>query len=131
MRRQNMSDFPTRTTGRPVQTVFRLPGKQCDRLVDLLHSGHCAMSAATLTSKGQIVIPVEIRNRYGLTSGTQVEFIDEGGVIRLVVRRRVAASDPVAGYGLIKVARSQPEGRPRRLSEFDPASMLGKRSDAT
>ena len=61
------------------------------------------MPAATLTEKGQVVIPAEIRARHGLTPGTQVEFVDEGGTIRLLVRRRVAPSDPAAGYGLIKV----------------------------
>ena len=44
--------------------------------------------------------------------------------IRLLIRRRVAPSDPAAGYGLIKVQPSQ-AGRPaRRLSEFDPAGLL-------
>lgn len=80
------------------------------------------MPAATLTEKGQVVIPAEIRARHGLTPGTQVEFVDEGGTIRLLVRRRVAPSAPAAGYGLIKVKPSR--GRPRRLSEFDPAAML-------
>lgn len=81
------------------------------------------MSTATLTEKGQIVIPAEIRARYELTPGTQLEFVDEGGVIRLVVRRRVAPSDPQAGYGMIRIAR-----RPtRRLSEFDAASVLKSR----
>ena len=86
------------------------------------------MAAATLTEKGQIVIPAEIRTRYGLTPGTQVEFADEGGTIRLVIRRRVTPSDPEAGYGLIKIEPSG-AGRPkRRLSEFDPATLLtGKR----
>ena len=83
------------------------------------------MSVATLTEKGQIVIPAEIRSRYELTPGTQVEFVDEGGTIRLLVRRRIAASDPAAGYGLVKVKPSR--SRPRRLSEFDPAATL-KRS---
>ena len=55
------------------------------------------MPTATLTEKGQIVIPAEIRALHGLTPGTQVEFVDEGGVIRLLVRRRVARSDPAAG----------------------------------
>jgi AbrB family looped-hinge helix DNA binding protein len=85
------------------------------------------MPAATLTEKGQIVIPAEIRARYELSPGTQVEFVDEGGSIRLVIRRRVAPSDPAAGYGLIKIAPSK-AGRPaRRLSEFDPASLLKAR----
>jgi antitoxin PrlF len=81
------------------------------------------MPAATLTEKGQIVIPAEIRARYELTPGTQVEFVDEGGVIRLLVRRRVASSEPAAGYGLVKVKSS---GRPSKLSEFDPALALKK-----
>ncbi len=85
------------------------------------------MAAATLTEKGQIVIPAEIRARYDLTPGTQVEFVDEGGAIRLHVRRRVKPSEPAAGYGLIKV-KPQPRGRaPRRLSEFDPAATLRRR----
>lgn len=82
------------------------------------------MAAATLTEKGQIVIPAEIRARYGLTPGTQVEFADEGGTIRLVIRRRVTPSDPQAGYGLIKVEPSAAGRLKRRLSEFDPAALL-------
>ena len=82
------------------------------------------MAAATLTEKGQIVIPAEIRARYELTAGTQVEFVDEGGTIRLVIRRRVVPTDPQAGYGLVKIEPSA-EGRPkRRLSAFDPATLL-------
>lgn len=82
------------------------------------------MAAATLTAKGQIVIPAEIRARYELTTGTQVEFVDEGGVIRLVVKRRVPRTDPEAGYGLVKLKAS---GKARRLAEFDAAALLRKR----
>ncbi len=82
------------------------------------------MPAATLTEKGQVVIPAEIRARYELTPGTQVEFVDEGGTIRLLVLRRVAPSDPAAGYGLVKVKPRRPGSPPRRLSEFDPAATL-------
>jgi AbrB family looped-hinge helix DNA binding protein len=86
------------------------------------------MAAATLTEKGQIVIPAEIRAKHGLTPGTQVEFVDEGGVIRLVVRRRVTPTDPAAGYGLVKL---KAKGKPRCLAEFDAAVLLkGKRGAA-
>jgi AbrB family looped-hinge helix DNA binding protein len=85
------------------------------------------MPAATLTAKGQIVIPAEIRARYQLTPGTQVEFVHEDGTIRLVVRRRVARSDPAAGYGMVKVKPRRGRGRARRLSDFDPATLLGSR----
>lgn len=85
------------------------------------------MAAVTLSEKGQIVIPAEIRARHDLRPGTQVEFVDEGGVIRLVVRRRVAVSDPASGYGLVKVAARAGSGSPRRLSEFDPASVVRRK----
>ena len=83
-----------------------------------------AMPAATLTAKGQIVIPAEIRARHQLTPGTRVEFVDEGGVIRLLVRRRVTASDPVAGYGMIRIERSAAGPVVRRLANFDAAALL-------
>ena len=82
------------------------------------------MATATLTAKGQIVIPAEIRTRHGLTPGTQLEFVDEGGVIRLIVRRKVAPSDPAAGYGLVKLGPAPAGGKPRRLSDFDAAATL-------
>ncbi len=75
------------------------------------------MPAATLTKKGQIVIPAEIREKYGLTPGTQVEFVDEGGAIRLVTRRRVTPSDPAAGYGLVKVKATGSE-RPKLVLSY-------------
>ena len=84
------------------------------------------MPAVTLTEKGQIVIPAEIRARYDLRAGTQVEFVDEGGAIRLLVRRRLPPSDPAAGYGLIKVQRSE-SGHARKLSDFDPASLVPRK----
>lgn len=85
------------------------------------------MPAATLTEKGQVVIPAEIRARYGLTPGTQVEFVDEGGAIRLVVRRRVTPTDPAAGYGSVKL---QSKGKARSLADFDPANSVKAKQDA-
>ncbi|MEO8675231.1 MAG: AbrB/MazE/SpoVT family DNA-binding domain-containing protein [Casimicrobiaceae bacterium] len=34
------------------------------------------MSAATLTSKGQITIPVAVREKLGLATGDRVEFVE-------------------------------------------------------
>lgn len=85
------------------------------------------MAAATLTEKGQVVIPAEIRARYELTPGTQVEFVDQGGTICLLVRRRISQSDPIAGYGMVKVKRKVSGAGPRRLLDFDPASTLKRR----
>ena len=84
------------------------------------------MAAVTLTEKGQIVIPAEIRVRYDLTPGTQVEFVDDGGTIRLLVRRRLPPSDPATGYGLIQVKRPATSS-PKKLSDFDPASLVRRK----
>ena len=37
-----------------------------------------------ITSKGQVTIPVEIRDRAGMLPGTDVEFVVEGESVRLV-----------------------------------------------
>jgi AbrB family looped-hinge helix DNA binding protein len=103
--------------------------------IESLHSSYVVrcvqeeltMAAVMLSEKGQIVIPAEIRARYDLKPGTQVEFVDDGGTIRLVVLRRLAPSDPAAGYGMIKVERSA-TGPARKLSEFDPASLVRRRN---
>ncbi len=36
------------------------------------------MAAATLTSKGQITIPSQVREALGLGAGDRVEFVEEG-----------------------------------------------------
>ena len=81
------------------------------------------MAAATLTEKGQIVIPADIRARYGLVAGTQLEFVDEDGAIRLKIRRKVQRSDPAAGFGLVKIKPAR-SGTPRRLADFDAAEAM-------
>jgi len=80
---------------------------------------------ATLTEKGQVVIPAELRKRYGLTPGTEVQFVDNGDGIQVVIRRPVAASTVEEGFGMFRLRKT---GKARRLSNFDPASML-KRSE--
>jgi antitoxin PrlF len=49
-------------------------------------------AVTTVTSKGQITIPVEVRRAMGLTEGEQVEFVIEGGVT--VFRRFLTTTNP-------------------------------------
>jgi antitoxin PrlF len=51
---------------------------------------------ATVTSKGQITIPLAVRKRLGLKQGDQLEFINEGGT--MVVRPVRGNEDPLAAY---------------------------------
>ncbi|MDP2821638.1 MAG: AbrB/MazE/SpoVT family DNA-binding domain-containing protein [Sulfuritalea sp.] len=49
---------------------------------------------STLTSRGQTVVPAEIRRRFGLTQADGLEWLVEGATIRVVPVRR----DPVAAF---------------------------------
>ncbi len=42
------------------------------------------MTVATISSKGWIVIPNELRKKYNLKAGAQVALVDYGGVLSLV-----------------------------------------------
>lgn len=47
------------------------------------------MAAATLTSKGQITVPIEVRQALGLDAGDRVEFVEvERGRFELVPATR-------------------------------------------
>lgn len=45
-------------------------------------------SGVNITSKGQVTIPLRIRNKFGLKPGTAVEFLTEGQKVILVPKRR-------------------------------------------
>ncbi len=42
------------------------------------------MATSIVSAKGWVVIPKEMRERYGLKKGVLVRFVDYGGVIRLI-----------------------------------------------
>lgn len=50
------------------------------------------MAVATVSSKGWVVIPSDMRKKYGLEAGKQVMVVDYGGVLALVP----AFNDPIA-----------------------------------
>ncbi len=60
------------------------------------------MSIATISAKGWVVIPVELRNKYKLNPGSRVVIVDYGGVLALVP----AMDDPIKqSRGMLKGAR--------------------------
>jgi len=76
------------------------------------------MPTATMTSKGQITVPKEIRDRLGLEAGRRIDFqIDRSG--RLVLRPR--SRDIRALRGFLK----SPWKRPITLREMDEAIARG------
>ena len=70
------------------------------------------MPTATLTSKGQITLPVEVRRSLGLRQGSRVDFVPDGHGYRLQARSRLARD--LAG------ALPKPD-RPVSLEEMDDA----------
>jgi antitoxin PrlF len=50
------------------------------------------MPIATLTSKGQITLPISVRNALGLSAGAQVDFLPvDGSFVLVPVRGEVAS----------------------------------------
>ncbi len=43
-----------------------------------------SMAMAKISSKGWVVIPAELRQKYGLKPGMQMQVVDYGGVVSLV-----------------------------------------------
>jgi AbrB family looped-hinge helix DNA binding protein len=42
------------------------------------------MTTLTISTKGWVVIPAELRRKYGLNPGAQIRVVDYGGVLALV-----------------------------------------------
>jgi antitoxin PrlF len=52
--------------------------------------------SSTISSKGQVTVPQEIRNRLGLATGDRVDFVIEGE--RTVIRPSRSTSNPFDKY---------------------------------
>ena len=83
------------------------------------------MQTVTVSDKGQVVIPEEIRRRLGITPGCQLDFSLEGHVIRAEVKRQVAQTKAEDGFGMLVC--KQPGQR--RLADFDVALAMQSTKD--
>jgi len=54
------------------------------------------MPSSSVSSKGQVTIPLEIRNRLGIKEGDRVDFVVEDG--KTVLRPARGGTDPFAAY---------------------------------
>ena len=76
------------------------------------------MPTSTLTSKGQVTVPKQVRERLGLRPGDRVNFaIEEGGEVRL----RVDRVDVASLRGLLR----RPGRRPVSLERMHDAIRRG------
>lgn len=86
------------------------------------------MSTLLVSSKGQIVLPAAIRRRLGLGPGARLEVLEESDGIRLRLVRAVNTTDVGELAGSVKASS---RGVPRRLEDFDPASLLARNRGST
>lgn len=75
------------------------------------------MDTSTVTSKGQVTIPKEVRRALGIRQGSQVAFTTKNGKAELRVLHR-APETVLSGHGML-------DARGKHLpTEFDVASLL-------
>ena len=79
------------------------------------------MSTLVVSSKGQIVLPVALRRRLGLGPGARLELTELAEGLSLRVVRAVPSVDVSTLAGMVTAPSS---GKPRRLQDFDPATLL-------
>ena len=83
------------------------------------------MLTVTVSDKGQVVIPVEMRRRLGITPGCQLDFSLEGHVIHVEVKRQVVPTQAEDGFGMLVCKRPGT----RRLADFDVALAMRESED--
>ena len=79
------------------------------------------MTTLVVSSKGQIVLPAELRRRLGLSAGARLELSEEPDGLRLRVARALPVADLADLAGMVNAPS---RGKSRRLEDFDPASLL-------
>jgi AbrB family looped-hinge helix DNA binding protein len=79
------------------------------------------MSTLLVSSKGQIVLPAELRRRLGMGAGAIIEVLEEADGLKLRLVRSVATSKVTELAGMVTATK---RSAPGRLEDFDPASLL-------
>jgi antitoxin PrlF len=82
------------------------------------------MTTVTVSDKGQVVIPAQIRRSLGITPGCQLNFTLEGRVIHAQVKHVFAETSAAAGYGMLKAKPVRGSAAKRRLADFDVAMAM-------
>lgn len=61
-----------------------------------------------ITSKGQVTIPVAMRERTGLLPNTDVEFVLEGKTVRIARAKKRGKRTASRGESVVRTLRSRP-----------------------
>jgi AbrB family looped-hinge helix DNA binding protein len=75
------------------------------------------MEATSVTSKGQVTIPKEVRQQLGIRQGSRIEFSLVGDHVEIRVKSSPTGI-PDSGFGMLKSRRAAVP------ADFDPATLL-------
>jgi antitoxin PrlF len=80
------------------------------------------MQSATVSDKGQVVIPAPLRQRLGIKPGSVLDFELDNAGLRIQLRHAATPSQLESGFGML---RAKPSGGKRgKLSAFDVAQAM-------
>jgi AbrB family looped-hinge helix DNA binding protein len=65
-----------------------------------------------VTEKGQVTLPKKLRDKYGITPATEIEFIERDGMIVIVKKAAMSVLSRYRGIA------GKKKGLPRRTDEF-------------
>lgn len=76
-------------------------------------------TSTSVTSKGQVTIPIDVRQKLGIHQGSRIGFRVRGNVVEMSVLQAVAAqASIVSGFGMLKSKRRAV------AADFDAATLL-------
>lgn len=78
------------------------------------------METTSVTSKGQVTIPKELRQQLGIRQGSRIQFLLVGGhaEIRVSTSPKDASAGLETGFGMLKSRRAAVP------TDYDPAALL-------
>ncbi|MDP4302756.1 AbrB/MazE/SpoVT family DNA-binding domain-containing protein [Leptothrix discophora] len=76
------------------------------------------MDVTSVTSKGQVTIPKEVRQRLGIRQGSRVAFVMVGDRVELQVQSQPPVESVSSGFGMLKSRRKSVP------VDFDPATLV-------
>jgi antitoxin PrlF len=77
---------------------------------------------ATVSHKGQVVIPAIYRKMLGIKAGTALDFEVDGHALRVSLRHEVSATSIDEGYGMLQAKKARKASR--SLADFDVARAM-------
>lgn len=75
------------------------------------------METTSVTSKGQVTIPKEVRQQLGIRQGSRIAFRLVGDIVEMRVKSS-PASNVDSGFGMLKSRRAAVP------ADYDPATLL-------